>query len=235
MHIIPVIDIKDGQAVAAIKGQRAFYTPLETPLSASPEPQKVIQGLLDFYPFDTVYCADLNAITRQGNNRALLHELLECYPKVTFWIDEGLTANTAIEVFEPNYRAIIGSECQNDSIGKPLENRSDAWILSLDFFPDSGYRGPKQLLQNPNLWPENVIIMSLAHVGLNQGPDFEKLNYFCQRYPQHKFVCAGGIRNTLDLQYLIKMGVKQALVASAIHNGQLTPDNLRELAKKCPD
>ncbi len=234
MQIIPVIDIKDGLAVAAFKGQRACYQPLKSSICASADPKNVIQGLLQFYPFTTVYCADLNAITKQGNNRLLLNLLLDAYPDITFWIDEGLSSKANLEIFPDNYRAIIGSECQNEYFDYPFENQKKEWVLSLDFFPDKGYLGPEKLRLTPELWPENVIIMSLAHVGLNQGPDFERLQYFCQHYPQCRFIAAGGIRNILDLQGLMRMGIDRALVASAIHSGQLTPENLQQLAKKCP-
>ncbi|MEW8382346.1 MAG: nickel transporter, partial [Candidatus Thiodiazotropha taylori] len=63
MKLIPVIDLMNGIVVRAIRGQRQSYLPSSTPLCQSSQPEAVISALLSLYPFDTLYIADLDAIT----------------------------------------------------------------------------------------------------------------------------------------------------------------------------
>jgi phosphoribosylformimino-5-aminoimidazole carboxamide ribotide isomerase len=37
--------------------------------------------------------------------------------------------------------------------------------------------------------------MTLGLVGKDNGPDFKKLQYYSNTYPQHNFMAAGGIRH----------------------------------------
>ena len=69
MQAIPVIDLMGGQVVRARMGDRASYRPLESPLSPTSEPVDVVRGLLEVFPFPTLYVADLDAI--QGRRRQL--------------------------------------------------------------------------------------------------------------------------------------------------------------------
>jgi phosphoribosylformimino-5-aminoimidazole carboxamide ribotide isomerase len=84
--------------------------------------------------------------------------------------------------------------------------------------------GSAKLFSSPELWPDSVIIMTLDRVGSHKGPDFVKLTAFCNRYPHKNFIAAGGIRNQQDLIDLKRIGIRQALIASALHNGSIRPD-----------
>ena len=91
MHIIPVIDFKDGQAVHAVRGDRQHYQPihLHSRLTACSSIDAVMSGFLNLYPFRTFYIADLNAITGQGEHNALIADLLARHADIEFWIDNG--------------------------------------------------------------------------------------------------------------------------------------------------
>ncbi len=62
MQVIPVIDLMGGQAVRARMGDRAYYRPLESPLSPTSDAVDVVRGLLGVFPFSALYVADLDAI-----------------------------------------------------------------------------------------------------------------------------------------------------------------------------
>jgi uncharacterized protein related to proFAR isomerase len=70
--IIPVLDLKHGKVVRARAGDRANYQPIVTPLSPTSEAADVLRGLMALAPFSTVYIADLDAITGEGNHGAVL-------------------------------------------------------------------------------------------------------------------------------------------------------------------
>ena len=74
MEIIPVIDLMHGQVVHARMGQRQHYQPIQSLLCSSSAPIDVVSALLELYPFERMYIADLDAITGQGDHLAtILH------------------------------------------------------------------------------------------------------------------------------------------------------------------
>ena len=72
--------------------------------------------------------------------------------------------------------------------------------------------------------------MTLNRVGSNSGPDFKKLQHYRTKYPDKQWVAAGGIRSIQDLQALEENGIKQALVASALHRGRISSADIRRLS-----
>lgn len=225
MQIIPVIDIKDGNVVAAQQGQRNSYKAIKSTLCSSSTIISIIDGLLSIHPFKIIYIADLNAITLTGDNNHLINLVIAKNPDIKFWVDNGKKIQDCSVSNLTNYKYVFGSENQDQHI---THCRKDS-ILSLDFFPEKGYVGPKQLLNNSALWPKNIIVMTLDKVGKNTGPDVEKLTAFQKKYPEKSFIAAGGIRNISDLLHLKKMGIHYALIASALHSGSITSLHLQSL------
>ena len=84
MKIIPVIDLKDGVVVHAQQGMREQYQPINTHLCQSSDIYQVIEAFLGVYDFDTIYIADLNAITHQGDHDRLITEVLTSFPRHTY-------------------------------------------------------------------------------------------------------------------------------------------------------
>lgn len=236
MNIIPVIDLKDGLAVSAIQGKRNGYQPINSPLCQSSLIEDVLQGYLSIYPFKTFYIADLNAITHIGDNQRLIDTLIQHHPALEFWVDNGKQIPDLFTSKTLKYRPIIGSEYQQiNNFQAGIESLKNT-VLSLDFFPESGYRGPLELLENATFWPQNVIIMSLEKVGTNTGPDWDRLGFFCKKQPKKNFIAAGGIRHADDLLSLKEIGVNYALIASALHSGAINADWLKKLQReKCPE
>ncbi len=225
MKIIPVLDLKDGVVVHAQFGLRDHYQPINTALCPSSDIYQVIQAFLTLYPFDTFYIADLNAITLQGNHDDLMTEVLATFPQLTFWIDKGYQQDSTLP---NNCIPVLGSECYTDESIAEFEAFNKQFILSLDYSKTEAL-GAKGLFLKPELWPESVIIMTLNRVGSGQGPDLVKLASFCQQYPDKNFIAAGGIRDMNDLLALKKLGVKHALVASALHSGIINNHTLTNL------
>jgi phosphoribosylformimino-5-aminoimidazole carboxamide ribotide isomerase len=219
MRLIPVIDLKSGMVVHAKKGQREHYAPMNSPLCQSSDIEAVINTFLGIYPFDTFYIADLNAITKQGNHDRLITNIVTQYPNITFWVDGGYQPYQARPI---NYLPVLGSECYSDANADELKVFQGKFILSLDYAASGEPLGAARFFAEPDLWPETVIIMTLGRVGSQQGVDVEKLNHFCQNYPQKQFVAAGGVRDAADLALLKKIGVQQVLIASALHSLAIT-------------
>ena len=86
MDIIPVIDVRHGLAVRAVRGQRTEYRPLETPFAQSSDPIEVALGLRSLFTLPALYVADLDGIEGRGRNLALPSRLAEALPDVMLWI-----------------------------------------------------------------------------------------------------------------------------------------------------
>ncbi|KAF0843873.1 phosphoribosylformimino-5-aminoimidazole carboxamide ribotide isomerase [Methylovorus glucosotrophus] len=231
MNIIPVIDLLEHHVVHAKRGERQHYRPIESGLCDSSEPLAITRALLELYPFDTLYIADLNAIQGKPAHVDEIALIRQHYPQLRIWLDAGfkntrdLLPWSGLEV-----TPVIGSESLPD-IGAYQELISEgvAHVLSLDFRGDR-YQGPEALLDNPRLWPQQVIGMTLAHVGSNQGPDHARLQQLISMAQHGKLYGAGGVRDINDLQRLREQGIAGALVASALHSGQISSQDIARIS-----
>lgn len=218
MRVIPVIDLLDGHVVHAQQGQRERYRPIQSPLCRGSAPHAVIDALLGLHGFTTLYVADLDALMGKGGQRGLLERLQHDYPGLRFWVDQGLAAPVGRAV------AVVGSESLDEAGIKQLPSL-EGCILSLDFIGER-LLGAQSLLQNPELWPEKIIIMSLSRVGASAGPDFGRLAEFRAAWPNKRFIAAGGVRHAEDLRQLDALGMAGVLLASALHSGAVGREEL---------
>jgi phosphoribosylformimino-5-aminoimidazole carboxamide ribotide isomerase len=235
MLLIPVIDLLQGQVVHARRGEREHYLPILSSLCAGSDACDIVSALLALHPFSHLYIADLDAIQNKGNNINIINKLHNLFPQLALWLDAGISSVANYEPLAAQQlgRVVVGSETLQDlsllSISRENKLARTAPILSLDFFGD-GFRGETLLQHNPTLWPDDVIVMTLARVGASSGPDFERLAQLMQlaqqTSPGKHIYAAGGVRDRADLYRLRDMGVTGALVASALHDGRITHADL---------
>ena len=230
MLLIPVIDLLNGTVVHAKKGDRENYQPIQSLISNSSDPIDVVTALLKYYPFQQLYIADLNAIQKIGNNNLeVIRSIAQHYPALKLWIDAGVNNTSELALWtDRNFNVILGSEnfSDLDNFLEIKENLNSRFILSLDFMPD-GYHGPIELIENARYWPKNVILMSLAHVGANQGANLELITRFKQHAKEFNLYAAGGTRNINDLTALKQADAYGVLTASALHNKQISAVDIK--------
>jgi phosphoribosylformimino-5-aminoimidazole carboxamide ribotide isomerase len=236
LKVIPVIDLLDGVVVHAKKGERANYQAIQSQLTPSSQPLDIVAALLEVYPFEQLYIADLNAIQKLNgkyeNNYAVIAAIKQRYPKLELWVDAGISNNSELSLWQKlNLRLIIGSE-NFAKIGNfaSLNIHDTDFILSLDFLPQ-GYQGPAELLTNTKYWPQDVIVMSLLNVGSNDGANIELMRDSISRAMGFNLIAAGGIRNSDDLIMLQSMGVESALIATALHQKKISTEQLETLGQ----
>lgn len=224
MLVIPVIDVRGGEAVAASRGDRAAYKRLETPLSATADPAAVALGLHALFPFPTLYVADLDGIEGRGPDLAMQRDIASAWPGTELWIDEG---QSRVEHLLPKQVAVLGSESflALDAYKQAREAAGPAAPLSLDFRGDA-FLGPSELLHDASLWPDRIVVMTLSRVGSGEGPDLARLSSIIARAGPREVFAAGGVRNGDDLKALRGIGAAGALVATALHSGAITPSDL---------
>jgi phosphoribosylformimino-5-aminoimidazole carboxamide ribotide isomerase len=233
-HLIPVLDLLQGQVVHAREGRRAQYEPVQSQLCKGAGPDEIVDALLRLHPFRTLYVADLDAIQHQGSNRAVLTRLHARLPDIRFWVDAGIAETSALErwIAAGLGRPVIGSESLVDAeFLAAARDRDPGTILSLDFLGGE-FRGPPALLAHPErYWPQRVLAMNLQRVGSRLGPDFELVVELARRVAGCQVYAAGGVRFMDDLEQLAKAGARGALIASALHDGRIGTAELTRFLK----
>jgi phosphoribosylformimino-5-aminoimidazole carboxamide ribotide isomerase len=233
MRIIPVIDLLDGRAVHARGGRRHLYRPLSTPLCRDSDPLAVATAYRGMHPFRTFYLADLNAIQDRGDNLDVVRALLRRFRGCRIWLDAGPASMEAAGV---RLRPVIGTETGIDAsrLGKQSK-RAPPPVLSLDFRARR-FLGDPAILDRPDCWPPDIIVMNLDRVGARRGPDLDRIASLKQRARSRCIYAGGGLRDEEDLRLLAAAGAAGVLTATALHERALdSPAVARwEDAKKKP-
>jgi phosphoribosylformimino-5-aminoimidazole carboxamide ribotide isomerase len=230
LHAIPVIDLMGGQVVRARMGDRASYRPLESPLSPTSDPIDVVRGVLGIFPFPRLYVADLDAIQGGGDNRQTLRRIRAEFPLLQMWVDNGAADASSLHALigADLGTPVIGSESQRDSTLIAQHRESMRIVLSLDFRGDA-FQGPQEILAEPALWPQRVIVMTLARVGTGAGPDLARFAAIRSIAGGREIYAAGGVRNAADLRALKETGVSGALIATALHERQIVRSDIEAI------
>ena len=226
--IIPAIDLKGELVVHARGGARAAYRPIDTPLGSAEDSVALARALLDLTGSPTLYIADLDAIAGVGNHFELCRDLASALPHHDLWIDAGFSNVTDCAFWLPlGATLVIGSESLI-SIEDWAELRSAfgrSLVLSLDFGAE-GQRGLQTLFAEPAHWPERIVVMNLDRVGTAHGPDIKCLKGVVDKAGSCGVYASGGLRNTGDLEAVADSGAHGALIATALHQGAITQNEI---------
>ena len=240
MRVIPVIDLKGGVAVHAVRGDRERYRPLRSRIAAGCDPLEVARAVRQRFGLDELYVADLDAIAggpgHPGTVAALAGE-------ARLMVDAGAAEAAAVARLLALGAAhvIVGTESLPgaEAFARLRSELPDApLVLSLDL------RGGQVLSADPALvaldpagalarladaGAREAIVIDLARVGSGEGPDVALLGALRTRVPDVALLAGGGVRHAADLRALAEAGVVGALVATALHGGAIAPDELRAL------
>lgn len=239
MKIIPVIDILNGVAVHAVRGRRKEYQPLRSILCDSADPVAVASAF-KICGLKELYVADLDAILGKGNNLQVLKEIAQ-KTGLELMVDAGVAdLNRAQEAFQSGVtRVIVGTETlPNLNFVKDAIARfgSEKVVVSLDLMNGQVLSKSKQAQSmNPlmlageleKLGVARLIVLDLARVGSAEGADVPFLEKL-RRNVTIKVLVGGGVRDTNDLLALKKTGVSGVLLATALHSGRISLDNLQQ-------
>ena len=240
MAILPVLDLMNGQVVRGIAGRRDQYRPVVSMLVDSASPLAIAHAFREHFGFTEFYLADLNAI----QNGRTQHDVYEMLARDGFylWIDAGIReADDPImeKVANVDAAIVVGLE----SVNGPRELRRildragpERVVFSLDM-KSTRPLGPLEDWSTNDTWTiaqhaitlgvRRMIVLDLATVGVNAGVATE---WLCSRlrrtYPDVELTTGGGVRGMDDVKRLHALGVDYVLVASALHDARITPDDL---------
>lgn len=236
MQIIPVLDLKAGRAVHAMKGERERYASVQGVLGSGDNPVALAAAYHDRLGCDTCYVADLDAIAGGVGHPGLLSELTAL--GLALWVDAGVsTAAQAEALIDCGVaRVIIGSETLRsaDQLEElAIEVSPDHLVFSVDLHggilrAPAGLETPQQLvILAARSGLSRIILLDLARVGAAAGPPLDLLASLRPDFPGLAFYAGGGVRNRDDLAALAQAGAAGALVATAFHRGILTAMDLQ--------
>lgn len=233
MRIVPVLDLKGGVVVHARRGHRADYAPLRSPLVDGCEPVAVARALCDVCRSGTLYVADLDALGGAPADMATLAALAAVAEP---WVDAGATsAEGAAALGRAGVaRNVVGTESLG--LGDPDERMlaavAPAPVLSVDLRdgalisprPDLAGRGAAAAAPLArSLGVREVLVIDLARVGSGAGPPLRAVDELARALPELAIYAGGGVRDGEDLHALESVGAAGALVATALHEGRITP------------
>jgi phosphoribosylformimino-5-aminoimidazole carboxamide ribotide isomerase len=166
---------------------------------------------------------DLDAIQGRGNNLPIIEQLTRRFPSTVFWIDAGTSTLPMRKPSAGSLQPVLGSESLTDLSLLTLpctETPGHPPIVSLDFLHDR-LQGPPELLERTELWPKQLIVMSIDAIGAAIGPDYKRIEAIRHLAPEHDLFAAGGVSDLDDIERLAGLGVSGVLVASALHHGRI--------------
>ena len=240
MRVIPVIDLKSGAAVHAVRGERERYRPLRSEIVAGSDPVRVTRAVRGAFGLDELYVADLDASgggpAQRGVLAALAHE-------ARVMVDAGVTETAGVRLLLElgAARVVIGTETLADqaALARLRTELLDApLVLSLDLragrvlSPDAELArlgAAEALAKLRNCGVREVIVLDLVRVGSAAGPDVALVRELCACFPELELLAGGGVRDIADLRALAQAGAAGALVATALHGRAIGRDELRAL------
>ncbi|MBX9788644.1 MAG: hypothetical protein K2Y37_06985 [Pirellulales bacterium] len=247
MRVIPVIDLKAGQVVHGIAGRRVEYLPIRSSLVAGADPAAIARALLDLLGRDTLYIADLDAIAGAEPAWTIYERLADQGARL--WIDAGIDSTQRLEAllaWGQRSGAIEGIIVGLESL--PALAQLTPWlelagperlVFSLDLHagaplsraPEFAGRSGEQIARSAiALGVRRLIVLDLARVGTGGGAGTEALcRTLRDAHRDLELTAGGGVRGMADLRALAEAGCNTGLVASALHDGRLTRDDLQAL------
>ena len=221
---IPVIDLKQHQAVSGKSGMRDTYKPLNTVFAPSANPVEIAQGL-KLNGADEMYIADLDLIESQGHNINDVRMVNTIIPVI---FDGGVKNLESFEFFlEYAYKIIVPTETLEsvDELRKIFEKYpKERIVVSVDT------KNNELLAKNMDMTlsefkdvlieldPNDIILLDITGVGTEKGYNEYLLNEFEEL--KDKLIIAGGL-NKDSLGELESLGIKRVLIGTSLHSGEV--------------
>jgi len=223
-----VLDLFNGSAVHAVRGEREKYQPIAK-MSKIVDTSDPLSILNELKPKE-VYVADLDRITGSGDNLALIGEMAR---KAETMADVGISSVEELALLPPNCTPVLGTETGSfDLINRAASKREVT--VSVDLFGgevltrDHALKVPPlYLVRRLNDLPlKEIILLSLDRVGTSKGLDEVFLRKAAD-LSDHPVLLGGGVKDGSDLERLEELGLAGALVATAVHDKSIPLERIR--------
>ncbi len=229
MQLIPVIDLKAGQVVHAIAGNREEYQPIVSQICESAEPLHVLQRLIALTAAETVYVADLDGICSGIADEELTRQLAGCGRQIL--LDAGFRNYGDLEPARllPTVTPVISTEsfvgfgelrgaddlrrlCCSVDLRDGVLQAADHSLCGLTPFEIV------ELLYQRGL--RSLIILDVAAVGSSRG--LGSVLQICRalraEFHDLAVITGGGVHSLRCIQSAEAAGVDGLLTATALHH-----------------
>ncbi len=244
MKILPVLDLKGGMAVHARGGQRHRYEPVHGVFGDGTDPVGLAEQIRARLGLNELYVADLDAITGVGNHFETVAELSRRGFRI--WLDPGVRSEddlTAVARVCPTV-LIFALESATDlatvvRLREQWHGQQPASDAASAFSIDLVHGRPLNEAFMPGADPvelasavcdagfDRVILLDLAAVGRQRGVAVARwLAPIRARRPRLRVLGGGGVRGVEDLVEARRAGFDGLLIGTALHSGQIGPDEL---------
>jgi len=247
VRIIPVIDLKGGQVVRAVAGQRQAYLPVKSVLASDSAPRSIARAFVQQLGATDVYVADLDAISGRKPSWDALGEI--SHEGLRLLLDAGIKAIQSNASIPTSHRQSVNADrtiLGLESLASPVELESivvemgaECLVFSLDLFggqpmtPTKAWSGMEPLTIAAyaiGLGISSIVVLDLQNVGTGNGTTTENLcSQIKQQHAHVDLITGGGVRDFSDIERLCRVGCSAVLVSSAIHDGSLTAEMCRRL------
>lgn len=229
-RVIFVMDIFNRSVVLAKGGDREKYRPVSdsSTVCSSSDPVDIVELLRP----REVYIADLNVLQGKGPRETNAGVIREVSLKANTMLDFGISSPQDVDkALSIAGTVVIGTETGTLSAIKDAAYRNSGRIsVSIDIKHGKVLKNDPELPESPfeivkllnDLPLKDLIFLDLDRVGTASGfdPEFLQKLVECSR---HSLLLAGGVKDMEDLFTLDKLGIKGALVATAVHSGLVPP------------
>lgn len=225
------MDIFNRNVVLAKGGIRENYRPVSD--SSTICKTSIPLEILEFLQPREVYIADLNALQGKGPLDINVGTIREVGLKADTMLDFGISLLKDVDkALSIAGTAIIGTETGTLAVIKEAVFRNPGRIsISIDVKRGKILKQDPEIPEDPfeivkllNEFPlKDLIFLDLDRVGTASGFDPEFLRKLAEA-SVHEVLLAGGVRDMEDLFALERIGIKGALVATAIHSGSVPPE-----------
>ncbi|MCL2688103.1 MAG: HisA/HisF family protein [Methanobrevibacter sp.] len=224
LEIIPVLDLMNSMAVSGMSGNRETYTSLSSVFASNSDPFSIANNL-KLNGAKEIYIADLDLIEKKGHNLDKIKMINTILPII---LDSGIRDIKSFEFFlEYAYKLIVATETIEsiEEIYKIFDKfPKERIILSLDIKDNKIYSNNFDISLNDfkkellNINPNEIILLDISKVGTNSGFNLKLIAEFSEF--KDKLILGGGITKG-EIVNLSNLGIKKALVGSALHNGEI--------------
>ncbi len=235
MRVIPVLDVMGGKVVHGVGGVRSKYRPIVSKVTKSADPRQVALDLKEAFGFTEVYIADLDAIQNKGSNMDKVEDVSSLGYSV--YLDAGLGgAGDITPEFSHIDHIVMGTEtlqslrelrvsCRlHGSVVASLDFKGDELIARDRSLKGLAVRELVQVLSDTGI--SEIIYLDLARVGMASGV-FSRRMERLMSISNLPVIVGGGIRNASDIESLAQLGADGALVATSLHAGELTAEEIQ--------
>jgi len=239
MRIIPVIDLMKGIVVHGQMGERKKYKPIKSVLCHSADPLTVAYAFEDELQLKELYIADLDAISHHDYSN--LKEILKIKQKthLNLMLDCGIRSVDDILKFIPSNidRIIIATETLSElsELNRIVAQvDSSKLIFSIDTKQNKILTDSKEIAAlspialasyGNDLGIKECIVLDLSKVGSERGPNITIAKEIVDNV-DISVITGGGIRRINDIHYLEENGFAGVLIATALHNGNISQSDL---------